>query len=347
MHTLKTTHGSRLTTDYSQLTIMPRFLIHHVTKYTYPEPVRDSANQMMLYPIKDDYQDVQSQKISISGEPFVEVYKDYYGNEIGSFMNIAPHTELRIDSNISVVTKERIFPADDKPADVQWHYLQEIQYIIPYIDFLKQEYFSKLGEVKQIANPSLFADKTVYATVQELNTWVYNNFKYIKGITTVETTLEEIWNLKAGVCQDFAHILLLMLRLLNIPARYVSGYVCPKDSTLRGEGATHAWAEVFIPYYGWLGIDPTNNCVVSDLHVRLAIGRNFSDCSPIKGNYKGTAKQTLEVGVSVSYEDGQVHNEAAAILTPNVVEASLRDDIENAESSNSYRRYMEMVQQQQ
>lgn len=327
---------------------MPRFLIHHVTKYTYPEPVRDSANQMMLYPVKDDYQDVQSQRISISNEPFVEVYKDYYGNEIGSFMNVAPHTELRIDSNISVITKERVFPADDKPAEAQWHYLQEIQYIIPYIDFLKQEYFAKLDEVKQIANPELFKEKTVYETLQELNTWVYNNFKYIKGITTVETTLDEIWNLKAGVCQDFAHILLVMLRLLNIPARYVSGYVCPKDSSLRGEGATHAWVEAFVPYYGWLGIDPTNNCVVNDLHVRLAIGRNFSDCSPMKGTYKGTAKQTLEVGVSVSYEDGQVHNELAAILTPNVVEATLRNnDDESTDNSNSYRRYMQMVQQQQ
>lgn len=326
---------------------MPRFLIHHVTKYTYPEPVRDSANQMMLYPIKDEYQDVQSQKITISDEPFVEVYKDYYGNEIGSFMNITPHTQLRIDSNISVITKARELPADDKPAEVQWHYLQEIQYIIPYIDFLKQEYFSKLNEVKEIADPELFKDKTVYQTVQELNERVYNDFKYIKGITTVETTLDEIWNLKAGVCQDFAHILLVMLRLLNIPARYVSGYVCPKDSSLRGEGATHAWVEAYIPYYGWLGIDPTNNCMVNDLHVRLAIGRNFSDCSPMKGNYKGTAKQTLEVGVSVSYEDGQVHKEEASILTPNVVEASLRDDTENGDNSNSYRRYMQMVQQQQ
>ena len=326
---------------------MPRFLIHHVTKYTYPEPVRDSANQMMLYPIKDEYQDVQSQKITISDEPFVEVYKDYYGNEIGSFMNIAPHTQLRIDSNISVVTKPRELPADDKPADAQWHYLHEIQYIIPYIDFLKQEYFSKLGEVKQIADPSLYKDKTVFVTVQELNSWVYNNFKYIKGITTVETTLDEIWNLNAGVCQDFAHILLVMLRLLNIPARYVSGYVCPHDSSLRGEGATHAWVEAYIPFYGWLGIDPTNNCIVNDLHVRLAIGRNFSDCSPMKGTYKGTAKQTLEVGVSVSHEDGLVHKEEAAVLTPNVVEASLRDDGDNSDNSNSYRRYMQMVQQQQ
>jgi transglutaminase-like putative cysteine protease len=102
--------------------------------------------------------------------------------------------------------------------------------------------------------------------------------------------------------------------------------------------------EAYIPFYGWLGVDPTNNCMVNDLHVRLAIGRNFSDCSPVKGTYKGTAKQTLEVGVSVSYEDGVVSANQAAVLTPQVVgEALISDKVDG----NSYRRYMQMMQQQQ
>jgi transglutaminase-like putative cysteine protease len=323
---------------------MPRFIIHHVTKYTYPEPVRDSANQIMLYPVKDEYQEVQSQKIYITGEPFIEVYRDYYGNEIGSFMNIAPHMELRIDSTISVVTKYRIFPADDHSTEDQWNHLIDIRYVVPFIDFLKQESFKDLPDVKKIADAGFYKTVSVFTAVQQLNEYVYKNFNYIKGITTVETTLDEIWDLKAGVCQDFAHILLVMLRLLNIPARYVSGYVCPHDNKLRGEGATHAWVEAYIPFYGWLGLDPTNNCVVNDLHVRLAIGRNFSDCSPVKGTYKGTARQALEVGVSVSHEDGIVSNEIAAILTPQAVSASLIND---KEDGNSYRRYMQMVQQQQ
>lgn len=325
---------------------MPRFIIHHVTKYTYPEPVRDSANQIMLFPLKDEYQEVQQQKLFITNEPFIEVYKDYYGNEIGSFMNIAPHMELRIDSTISVVTKFRFFPEDTHTVDEQWNHLLEIKYVVPFIDFLKQENFDKLDEVKKIADDGFYKTVTVFTAVKQLTEYVYTNFNYIKGITTVETTLDEIWNLKAGVCQDFAHILLVMLRILNIPARYVSGYVCPHDSSLRGEGATHAWVEAYIPFYGWLGLDPTNNCVVNDLHVRLAIGRNFSDCSPVKGTYKGTAKQTLEVGVSVSHEDGLVAKEVAAILTPQVVTESLNED-GTKNTDNSYRRYMQMVQQQQ
>ena len=216
--------------------------------------------------------------------------------------------------------------------------------MLPFLDFLKQENFKYLAEVKAIADAGFYKTVSVYTAVQQLNKYVYDNFKYIKGITSVETTVDEIWQIKAGVCQDFAHILLVMLRILSIPARYVSGYVCPHDNNLRGEGATHAWVEAYIPFYGWLGIDPTNNCVVDDLHVRLAIGRNFADCSPVKGTYKGTANQTLEVGVSVSHEDGLINNKKAAMLTPMAVAASLKTEDSN---SNSFRRYMEMVQQQQ
>ena len=108
-----------------------------------------------------------------------------------------------------------------------------------------------------------------------LNEYVYNSFKYITGITNVETTLDEVWNLKAGVCQDFAHMLLVMLRMLGIPARYVSGYVCPNKNGMRGEGATHAWVEAYIPYYGWLGLDPTNNCIANELTCPACSGKEF------------------------------------------------------------------------
>ena len=217
--------------------------------------------------------------------------------------------------------------------------------MLSFIDFIKQENFEAITEVQAIANAGFYKTVSVYTAMQQLTDYVYKNFQYIKGITSVSTTLDEIWKLKAGVCQDFAHILLSMLRLLGIPARYVSGYVCPHDHNLRGEGATHAWVEAYLPFYGWLGFDPTNNCVVNDLHVRLAVGRNFTDVSPVRGTYKGTAKQTLEVGVSVSYEDGQVSNEMASILTPKLVATKLDEKEEGQD--NSYRRYMQMVQQQQ
>src|SRR5207248_9977980 len=124
--------------------------------------------------------------------------------------------------------------------------------------------------------------------------------------------------LTAGVCQDFADILMVMLRLLKIPARYVSGYRCTNSSTMRGEGATHAWAEAYIPDYGWLGIDPTNNCIANETHVRLAVGRNFSDCSPVKGVFKGASDHNLEVSVAVGYEDDapSMHHQGEFIEVP-------------------------------
>ena len=155
----------------------------------------------------------------------------------------------------------------------------------------------------------------------------------------METTLDEVWELKAGVCQDFAHILLVLLRQIRIPARYVSGYICANQNDIRGEGATHAWIEAYIPFNGWVGFDPTNNSLVTDQHVRLAVGRNFSDCSPVKGTYKGTSDHNLEVGVSVAYENGKHTEEPATILTP--------QPVKNGMEHNSYRRYMEMMQQQQ
>ena len=136
-------------------------------------------------------------------------------------------------------------------------------------------------------------------------------------------------------------MLLVFLREIQIPARYVSGYICPNQNGMRGEGATHAWIEAYIPNNGWVGLDPTNNCVTNDLHVRLAVGRNFSDCSPVKGTYKGTAGQTLEVGVSVSYENGKMIEDVETILAIQPVTNGTADE------SNSYRRYMEMMQQQQ
>jgi len=320
---------------------MPRFNIHHITKYTYEGPVRDSANQVVLFPIRDEFQDVLKQELTVTGDPPVDVYQDYYGNEIGAFTHAESHTSLTIDSRVEVMTKPRPALIDDDPAAQQWDYLQQLRWQVPYIDFLKQEKFASLTEVLKDAHLQDMLSLTPLQAAQGLKTYIYDHFKYIKGLTTVETTLDEVWSLKAGVCQDFAHFLLVLLRQINIPARYVSGYICPNRNGMRGEGATHAWIEAFIPGNGWVGFDPTNNCVVEDLHVRLAVGRNFSDCSPVKGTYKGAAGQTLEVGVSVSYESDRTTDDAVTMLTPQPATGN------GSVEQNSYRRYMEMMQQQQ
>lgn len=141
---------------------MPRFIIHHVTKYTYQEPVRDSANQIMLFPVKDEYQEVKSQQLNITGEPMVEIFTDYYGNETGSFMHIEPHTELMIDSTITIITKAKKLPADDIAIEDQWSHLYQIRHVVPFIDFLKQENFLALDEVKKIADAGFYKSVSVF-----------------------------------------------------------------------------------------------------------------------------------------------------------------------------------------
>jgi len=318
---------------------MPRFKIHHVTRYAYEAPVRDSANQIILFPIRDEHQEVSKQEVRITGEPELEIFKDYYGNEVGTFTHAEPHEELIIDSKIEVVTRPKPLPNDNIPRENQWTELVQLQHLEPYVDFLAQEPFKALEEVMVVAGAERYRERTPFESAKLFSHYVYSNFKYIKGITSVESTLDEVWNLKAGVCQDFAHILLVMLRHIGIPARYVSGYICPDRNGMRGEGATHAWVEAFIPSGGWMGLDPTNNCIAGDKHVRLAVGRNFTDCSPVKGTYKGISSHTLEVGVSVSYEDGHTVEETSTRLTP--------QPVSNGIQQNSYRRYMEMMQQQQ
>lgn len=320
---------------------MPRFKIHHVTRYSYEVPVVDSANQIMLFPIEDGNQDVLKHDLLITGEPAVDLYHDYYGNKVGSFMYTASHKELIIDAKMEVVTRERKLPVESTSKEEQWSDLLSLAFEVPYIDFLKQERFDSLHEVQHIAHAAESRQVGVLDAAYKLMEYVYKNFKYIKGVTTVETTLDEIWQLKAGVCQDFAHMLSSMMRMINIPARYVSGYVCPNRNGMRGEGATHAWVEAYIPFYGWLGFDPTNNCIANELHVRLAVGRSFTDCSPVKGTYKGTANHRLDVGVSVAYEDGVTQNDVATVLTPQPVAPT------NGEPTNSWRKHMEMMQQQQ
>ena len=319
---------------------MPDYHIKHITRYTYTSPVIDSANQILLYPIHDDRQEVKRHDLDISENPSVEVFNDYYGNQVGIFTIIQSHNELRIHSEIDVRTSAVQMPTDEVPSQQQWETLEQMREQFPFMDFLDLEIFNASEEIIGEANRILKKATTPLTVAKALSSFVYDTFDYKQGITSVETSIDEVWELKAGVCQDFAHMLLLMLRMTGIPARYVSGYICPKNHDLRGEGATHAWVDAYIPYYGWLGLDPTNNCVVSDRHVRLAVGRNFSDCTPVKGTYKGSAEHTLEVSVVI--QNGVAKSDEKIEAIPSFT-YQVRNPVVPV---NSYRRYLEMQQQQ-
>lgn len=138
--------------------------------------------------------------------------------------------------------------------------------------------------------------------LRRLNDQLYENFSYVKQSTTVDSPIEEALRSRQGVCQDFAHIMIALLRNLRIPARYVSGYLYHDSlhEDRSAEGATHAWIEALLPGLGWIGFDPTNKLIVGERHVRTAIGRDYADVPPTLGTMKGRADTELQVRVRVS-----------------------------------------------
>ncbi len=287
---------------------MSVYKIHHITKYKYNKPVTESVNEIKIYPIAGPNVEILFHQVEITNTPELMQAIDYWGNRFGMFNIMGSHEELVIESKLRIRTLE----ADVIELDMV-STMDDLNILIANkLQLLELAQSTEHGdeeEIKAIADVIYSPGKPVSSIVKDCCEYIYTNFRYIKGITNIETTVSEILSHRSGVCQDFAHVMLEVLRYIGIPARYVSGYICPNKNGMRGEGATHAWVEVFMPNNLWAGIDPTNNVWVTNTHIRLAVGRNFSDCTPMKGTFKGNAKQSLSVYVSVGYEDGHVFEE--------------------------------------
>jgi len=287
---------------------MAVFKIVHITKYQYSWPIKESINEIRMFPHNFDNQDVLQHQLSISNNPNVEISHDYYGNRVGNFNTLETHSEMIIESRMLVRVNHLL-----QIPEIETTTVQDLEQEKEKSIFLKRlcypETISKQNQIDLILKKINSPSKSIIAIAQECNEYIFKNFTYTKGITNIETTLDEILEIRKGVCQDFAHLLLQLLRTVGIPSRYVSGYVCPNETGLRGEGATHAWVEIYSPTQGWLGLDPTNNIWTMDNYVKLSVGRNFYDCTLVKGTFKGFAKQSLSVTVSIGYESGRQFEE--------------------------------------
>lgn len=281
---------------------MPNFFIKHKTEYQYSDIIYESAYKILLYPLNDDSIKVLKHDINVSFHPSIETIVDSFGNTIGTFSVVEAHKKFVIESYIDVITYEKKMPESSGTIEENWQEIEKLK-----SDFLFFDFFKKTTSI---------ADSTYLEVIKKLNSnaiypqelalrlcnYVHKTFAYKKNITDVTTTIDKVWELKAGVCQDFTNVLIHLLKLAGLPAKYVSGYICSNANGLIGLGATHAWVEVYIPFYGWLGLDPTNNCMVNDKHVRIATGRNYADCAPVVGIYRGNATNKLKVEVEVSFE---------------------------------------------
>lgn len=291
---------------------MSVFTIHHITKYEYDRPVKESVNEIKIFPYASEDQEVLQHDVIITDQPDILIYDDYWGNKTGSFNLLSPHKMMVIESKLKVRTSKNPIPVFSIPS-----YISDLNNVI-----YKDLHLLELARTSEIKSSEILqqniekfssSSKTVAEIVKDCCNFIFTEFTYIKGITNIETTVDEIVEHKSGVCQDFAHVMLELLRIIGIPSRYVSGYICPNKNGMRGEGATHAWVEAYIPHYGWIGTDPTNNVWATNNHVKLAVGRDFKDCTPAKGTFKGPARQSLSVYVSVGYEDGQVFEEVTDV----------------------------------
>ncbi|SEL52191.1 transglutaminase family protein [Parapedobacter koreensis] len=306
---------------------MAIFKIHHITKYEYDSPVVDSVNEIRVFPYACAEQELLQLELNISQAPDVYLFQDYWGNKCGQFSIMAPHKALVIESKAIIRTTLSSQLQIDFHSDFS-QLRTEVADNLSLVELTYPDMISNQKAIDRIVDQLIKAGGSVAAVIERCGEYIFKRFKYVKGITTIETTVDEILEHKSGVCQDFAHLMLQILRSMGIPSRYVSGYICPNKNGMRGQGATHAWVEAYIPGYGWAGIDPTNNVWVTNTHVKLAVGRNFNDCSPVKGTFRGNTKQHLSVYVSVGYEDGHVFEDTNAVKqepaldAPQPVEAS-------------------------
>lgn len=306
---------------------MSVFRIIHITKYEYERPVHESVNEIRIFPYLSREQEVLQHELIISNQPDVQVFKDYWGNRAGLFSILEPHQQLAVESRILIRINSQ--QKDAGFWEPTWQQLNaEIQNKLQHLELTRPEQIRSQDKIQEICRQIFAPERPVAAIVEECNRYIFEHFTYSKGITTIESTVDELMEHRSGVCQDFAHVMLQILRTMDIPCRYVSGYICPHKNGMRGEGATHAWVEAWLPGHGWAGIDPTNNVWVENKHVKLAVGRNFSDCSVVKGTYKGTAKQDLFVYVSVGYEDGMTFEETNRVQMAKVAERAEKQEIE-------------------
>ena len=258
----------------------------HSTRYRYSAPIAETVMEVRLRPMDGNGQRCLEFELDVSSRIKPHDYRDGYGNNVHYFNLVRPHTRLSITSRSVVETGGEL---DADPGE-------ELVY-----DFLRfRSPVKDVPGVRDLARRHPIADprsaSAVEAALDELTLTISREFAYDRAVTNVYSAVDDVLELKAGVCQDFAHLFIAAARAMGVPARYVSGYI----HTPGGRGsasASHAWAEAWVPGRGWVGYDATHPVRTSENHVRLAVGRDYTDAAPTRGIYVGSATGTMAVSV--------------------------------------------------
>ncbi len=273
--------------------------VFHRTAFIYPSPVTHSVNTLHLEPRTFPYQKTISALIRVIPATRVRRFTDLFQNITQHFELPGPHTRLEIESRIRVHNLPLDISTASREATLEGYNDASIrEQIWPYLQ--ESRWVSRHPEVWRQAVDISREFTSVFEQAKAMMSWIHREFTYEAGVTNVNTHLEEAFEMRRGVCQDFTHVMLGLCRAVNIPARYASGYLYngPRD-TLVGAQASHAWTEVYLPAAGWIGFDPTNNTLADERYVKVAVGRDYEDVAPVRGNYRGTGHCRMEIQVEV------------------------------------------------
>jgi transglutaminase-like putative cysteine protease len=295
---------SRSSESLSRVSMLgTKLQVTHSTFFEYASPVVDSVNTLHLEPRTFPFQRTISSTIRILPATRIRRFSDLFQNITHHFEILNPHSKLEVHSRLRVHNLPLLIPersmmakkedlADASTRERTWPFLQDSPLV------------SHHGEIWRLAIDISHSISSLHEQALAFMHWIHQNFHYQPGATMVNSRLDQVFDLRAGVCQDFSHLMIALCRAVNLPARYASGYIYngPTD-LLVGAQASHAWCEVYLPYVGWIGYDPTNATLADERYVKVAVGRDYDDVAPVKGAYRGTAHCMMTVKVAVEKVD--------------------------------------------
>jgi transglutaminase-like putative cysteine protease len=277
------------------------YAVRHITNFRYKPAVRESVMEVRMQPRSEGRQRCLTFSLDVTPRANIMLYRDFLGNTVHHF-DIPGHQEqiqVAAHALVEVSPAPELRPA----ASGHWDHLDAKVVEGDFWETLLPSQFARPTEKLQELARELNLQRrgSPLEMLLELNEALYQAIDYVPNSTKVDSPIDDALQTRKGVCQDFAHIMIALVRKLQIPCRYVSGYLFHGEQShdRSPAGATHAWVEAFMPELGWIGLDPTNNLVGGERHIRVAVGRDYADVPPTRGVHKGEAESELSVLVTV------------------------------------------------
>jgi len=279
---------------------MWRLRVVHSTGYAYKSPVTASFNEARLTPRSDSRQNVILNRVETVPSTRSYRYVDYWGTAVTSFDLHAPHAELEVTSS-SVVETDRGVSSKDENTRASWDDLHSEAVIDRFDEVLSPTHYTPQSKRIRRVGERIAKYHDPQEAVTAAANWVHSELKYVAGTTGVHSSGLDALREGKGVCQDFAHLTLILVRGMGIPARYVSGYLHPNHKAVVGDtidGQSHAWVQAWTG--GWWHFDPTNDTDINEQYISVGVGRDYSDVAPLKGIYSGEGSTDLDVVVEIT-----------------------------------------------